>query len=92
MQLDHETVVKGGLVEKYFLMELTPSQAHEFEGHYFTCNLCGPDLCSTAAFLKAFKEYYSVNKIRIAKTHYAIAGFFTGLVLASIASLHFFKK
>jgi len=50
--MEHHDVMKGSLVEKYLLAELSPTEQEDFEAHYFDCEECALDLRLTDAFLE----------------------------------------
>ena len=54
--MDHHDVMKGSLVEKYLLAELSPTEQEDFEAHYFDCEECALDLRLTDAFLEQARK------------------------------------
>jgi Putative zinc-finger len=54
--MDHHDVMKGSLVEKYLLAELSPSEQEDFEAHYFDCEECALDLRLTNEFLEQTRK------------------------------------
>jgi len=53
--MDHETVVRQKMTEKYLLKELDPAMRDEFEEHYFDCTDCAVDVRAGALFIDQSK-------------------------------------
>jgi hypothetical protein len=53
--MDHETVVRQKMTEKYLLKELGPAARDEFEEHYFDCTDCAVDVRAGALFIDKSK-------------------------------------
>jgi hypothetical protein len=53
--MDHETVVRQKMTEKYLLQELDPAMRDEFEEHYFDCTDCAVDVRAGALFIDQSK-------------------------------------
>jgi anti-sigma factor RsiW len=56
MNMSHEDVVSGGLVERYLLRELPEPLAGEFEEHYFGCSSCADDVRHGQALIDEIKK------------------------------------
>jgi len=54
--MDHETVVRQKMTERYFLDELEPKVRDEFEEHFFDCTDCALDVRATASFVEESKK------------------------------------
>jgi hypothetical protein len=48
--MDHTKAVGNGLVERYLMGQLSPSESEEFEQHFFDCLECSRDLRASAMF------------------------------------------
>ncbi len=64
--MDHDTVVRQKVTERYLLNELDPQARNEFEEHYFDCQECGRDVHSGAVFIEQ-------SKIELAKEYESTA-------------------
>jgi anti-sigma factor RsiW len=53
--MDHDTVVRQQIPERYLLNELEPKVRDEFEEHYFLCPECARDLHAGALFMEESK-------------------------------------
>jgi hypothetical protein len=49
--MDHDTVVRQRMTEKYLLEELDPQVRDEFEEHYFDCQECARDVRAGSEFV-----------------------------------------
>ena len=49
--MDHESVLKTQVVERYFLGELSQAERDAFEDHYFSCEICAADVRETSLFV-----------------------------------------
>jgi hypothetical protein len=54
--MDHDTVVRGKMTEKYLLEELDPEVRDEFEAHYFDCPECARDVLAGFEFVAHSKN------------------------------------
>ncbi|HEX8814284.1 MAG TPA: zf-HC2 domain-containing protein [Terriglobales bacterium] len=53
--MDHESVVREKMTEKYLLEELDPEMREEFEEHFFACPVCALDIRAGSAFVTRSK-------------------------------------
>ena len=53
--MDHDTVVRQQMTERYMLDELDPQVRDDFEQHYFDCPVCALDVRSSALFVEQSK-------------------------------------
>jgi hypothetical protein len=53
--MDHTTVVRQKMTERYLLAELEPEVRDEFEQHYFDCGECALDVSAGAQFVSQSK-------------------------------------
>ena len=53
--MDHDTVVRQKLTERYLLNELDPEARDNFEEHYFDCRDCAADVQAAAVFVEQSK-------------------------------------
>jgi|ERR1700722_11852493 hypothetical protein len=53
--MDHTTVVRQKMTERYLLSELEPEVRDEFEEHYFDCAECALDVSAGAQFVSQSK-------------------------------------
>ena len=53
--MDHETVDREKMTEKYLLHELDPGVRDEFEEHFFDCPQCAFDVSAAAEFIEQSK-------------------------------------
>jgi len=53
--MDHDTVVRQKMAERYLLNELEPAARDEFEEHYFVCPECAADVHAGDVFIEESK-------------------------------------
>jgi anti-sigma factor RsiW len=53
--MDHQEVVRRGVIEKYLLNEIPEAERDDFERHFFGCQECAEEMRTTAAFLAGAK-------------------------------------
>src|SRR5216684_783172 len=53
--MDHDTVVRQEMTEKYLLNELDPAARDEFEEHFFDCPMCALDVRAGSLFVEQSK-------------------------------------
>ncbi|MBZ5572311.1 MAG: zf-HC2 domain-containing protein [Acidobacteriia bacterium] len=53
--MDHDTVVRKEMTEKYLLNELDPAARDEFEEHFFDCPACALDVRAGSLFIEQSK-------------------------------------
>ena len=53
--MDHNTVIRDKITEKYLLSELEPKVRDEFEEHYFDCPECARDIRAASEFVEQSK-------------------------------------
>jgi anti-sigma factor RsiW len=51
MQMHHEDAIPTQAAERYLLGEMSPEEREVYEDHCFTCEACGNELATTAAFV-----------------------------------------
>src|SRR5229473_2866172 len=56
--MDHETAVRTGATERYFLGHLTGEDRDSFEEHYFMCPECAEDLRALTIFAANAKAVF----------------------------------
>lgn len=54
--MDHDTVVRDKMTEKYLLEELDPEMRDEFEAHFFDCPECARDVHAASEFVTHSKN------------------------------------
>jgi hypothetical protein len=54
--MDHKTVVRDNISERYLLAELDPQVRDEFEEHFFDCPECARDIRAGSEFVAHSKE------------------------------------
>jgi hypothetical protein len=59
--MDHDTVVRDSISEKYLLDELEPQLRDEFEEHFFLCPECAGDVYAGSEFVAYSKEILAKN-------------------------------
>jgi anti-sigma factor RsiW len=60
--MDHDTVVRQKVAERYLLDELEPAARDEFEEHYFVCSECAADVHAGALFIEGSKAAFESNQ------------------------------
>lgn len=60
--MDHATVVRQKMTERYLLDELDPQVRDEFEEHYFDCQECALDVKAGAVFIEQSKAALAEQK------------------------------
>ena len=59
--MDHTTVVRDNMTEKYLLNELDAGLRDQFEEHFFDCPECAADVCAGAQFVEHSKLVMAEN-------------------------------
>jgi anti-sigma factor RsiW len=78
LTMDHITVVREKMTEKYLLNELDPVTRDQFEEHYFDCSECARDISAGAQFVEQAKSVLAENAepARLAGRQAASRGWF----------------
>jgi len=84
--MDHETAVRTGATERYFLGNLPGEDRDRFEEHYFTCPECAEDLRALTVFAANAKAVFR-EKAAAPAAHPGM--FSSGWVLPLSAALNF---
>jgi hypothetical protein len=63
--MDHDTVVRENMTERYLLAELTPKVRDEFEEHFFDCQECAADVRAGAAFVANGKSIWQEKEYEV---------------------------
>src|SRR5438034_10158364 len=84
--MDHETAVRTGATERYFLGHLTGEDRDRFEEHYFMCPECSEDLRALTVFAANAKAIFR-QKVEAPAAHAGMLS--TGWGLPVSAALNF---
>src|SRR6476646_7470388 len=83
--MDHETAIRVGAAERYFLGEMTGADRDAFEEHYFMCPECAEDVRALTVFSANAK---AVFREETARPSPATVPFWSGSALGFSAAMN----